>query len=376
MKTRKSFVLAMAVTICFGLGGATVAVASGPTVTSHVIDLTTKGDWVGTYGECFYLLPDPVREGEDPIADDNVCFGGSFDDQGRIFWDLVAGNPASAANIFVWSLTGIYSPQQGAEQWNPCEDDYKAATFDNGDLGIVGNIFNPLTNELTIDYDGCLTLSYYFSEAATKCRQQEYQLWVNGVSMGSDGWGLVNDLSWGKYVVFEVCGLEGQSTILLDVQNTLNETCIGLGTYPNTHFSGVFVSDCEEEEVGTGTPGYFKKASHWPAGVEEIEVGGRTFPQDEAIDYLKENKAKGNKCLTMFNALVAAKLNVINGAQSWCVDDTISSADGWFGDYCAQYDLLSNPLPASNPAWGMVGEPLYWTLDDYNNGLLCAPHRD
>jgi len=143
--------------------------------------------------------------------------------------------------------------------------------------------------------------------------------------------------------------------------------------YSLIHF--LFVVE-PSDSPGTGTPGYFKKARHWPAGVDEIEVGDRIFPQGEAITYLKMNKRKGNKCLTMFNALVAAKLNLINGTVSWCVDDTISDADVWFGEWCAPYDLLLNPLPASDPAWGDVGEPLYWTLDDYNNGLLCAPPRD
>ena len=32
-------------------------------------------------------------------------------------------------------------------------------------------------------------------------------------------------------------------------------------------------------------------------------------------------------------------------------------------------------VKANSDAWD-VGEPLYLMLDDYNNGYLCAPHRD
>ena len=293
-----------------------------------------------------------------------------------IDWDLFAGDPASSDNVFVWSLTAASDPQPGAAQWNPCENDFKAATFDNGDYAQTFGIFNPLTNQLVVDYDGCLTLSYYFAEATGVCRELEYSFYANGDLMES---GLISDLASGKYLVLDVCGLVGTTAFELDVQNTSSNyasVCGGKPNYPNTHLSGVFVSNCEQREVGTGTPGYFKKASHWPEGVEEIVIGGETFSKAEAIKYLKMNKAKGNKCLTMFNGLVAANLNVINGAQSWCVDDTIDAADDWFADFCAGEDLASNPLPASDPVWGTIGEPLYWTLDDYNNGRLCAPHRD
>ena len=69
MKKRTPFVLAM-VTVCVALGGAAVAAANGPPVTVTVlpIDETTRGNWPGTYGECFYLLPDPqIDFVEDPI---------------------------------------------------------------------------------------------------------------------------------------------------------------------------------------------------------------------------------------------------------------------------------------------------------------------
>lgn len=356
----------MMVALCLGLGAGSAALAAD--VTGHFIDMSTRGDWrIPNYGECFYLLPDPQRIGnEDPIdPDTNVCVGGSL--VGQTDWSLVAGDPGSAGNVFVWSLTGDFAPEFGAEQWNPCVGAFKGATFDNGDA--KQGIFNPLTNELTVTgYTGCLRLAYYFAEAVKVCRQQGYALYINGEYMDS---GLVSDLSPGKYVVFDVCGLEGTSTITLDVQNTLNPGCPDLGIAPNTHLSGIFISDCEQEEVCAGTPGYYKKDRHWPEGVEEIMVGGETFSRDEAIDILKTNKKDG-KCYTMFNALVAAKLNVIAGADSSCVADTIGAADAWFDDYCDDFDNVH----ASDPVWGTMGEPLYWELDDYNNGLLCACPRD
>jgi hypothetical protein len=39
------------------------------------------------------------------------------------------------------------------------------------------------------------------------------------------------------------------------------------------------------------------------------------------------------------------------------------------------YKLGTN-VSGSSTAWTTLGEPIKNTLDSYNNGLLCAPHRD
>jgi hypothetical protein len=125
------------------------------------------------------------------------------------------------------------------------------------------------------------------------------------------------------------------------------------------------------EYPGTGTPGYWKNhADAWP--VEEISIGGVSYLKDEAIGYMQMPDA-GDKTYTMFSALVAAKLNVLIGNDSSCIADTIAAADAWMADY--------GPIGSGVAAGGKhspwrVGEPLYETLDDYNNGKLCAPHRD
>jgi hypothetical protein len=121
---------------------------------------------------------------------------------------------------------------------------------------------------------------------------------------------------------------------------------------------------------GTGTPGYWKTHPEaWP--VQEITIGGVTYARDEAINWMNLPE-KGDKSLTLFRALVSAKLNVIIGNDPSCVANTISMADAWMGTYPAGSGVKGGG-PTS--PW-REGEPLYLTLDDYNNGLLCAPHRD
>lgn len=122
-------------------------------------------------------------------------------------------------------------------------------------------------------------------------------------------------------------------------------------------------------DCGTGTPGYWKNHPEaWP--VTSITIGGISYAMDDAIDYMEASGNK-DKTFTMFRALVSAKLNVINNPSS-CIDAIIAEADGWMVDY----GPVGSIVAARSDAWGEEGEPLYEALDDYNNGLLCAPHRD
>jgi len=128
------------------------------------------------------------------------------------------------------------------------------------------------------------------------------------------------------------------------------------------------LSIIEIQNPGTGTPGYWKNHPEaWP--VEQITIGGVTYTKTEAIN-LMETSVKGDKTYTMFNALVAAKLNVMIGNDA-CITSVINDADAWM----QTYGPVGSGVPANSDAWQSTGEQLYEQLDDYNNGLLCAPPR-
>lgn len=118
---------------------------------------------------------------------------------------------------------------------------------------------------------------------------------------------------------------------------------------------------------GTGTPGYWHKPENWP--VDAIEIGGTTYTKEEATDLI-DMPVRGDKTKTMFPSLVAAKLNVIIGNDDSCIADAIAEADVWMEDH-----PVGSGVRGDSEAWD-AGEPLHEMLDDYNNGLLCAPHRD
>ncbi|MEO8520131.1 MAG: SdrD B-like domain-containing protein [Acidobacteriota bacterium] len=119
---------------------------------------------------------------------------------------------------------------------------------------------------------------------------------------------------------------------------------------------------------GTGTPGYWKNHPEaWP--IQQITIGERTYTKAEAIALLE--KPGKDKTLTMFSSLVPAILNTLIGNDSGCVSSTITMAQEWM----KKYGPVGSNVAASSYAW-KVGEPLHRTMDNYNNGMLCAPHRD
>lgn len=128
---------------------------------------------------------------------------------------------------------------------------------------------------------------------------------------------------------------------------------------------------------GTATPGYWMThPDAWE--VDEICIGGVLYTKAAAIELMWE-PTKGDKTLTMFPALVAAKLNALADNYTGCLVEVcdevltvtcvIARADCW---------LSANPAPvrASSDAWQNCGEGLYLALDAYNNGKLCVPSRD
>jgi hypothetical protein len=119
---------------------------------------------------------------------------------------------------------------------------------------------------------------------------------------------------------------------------------------------------------GTGTLGYWKNHPEaWP--VATIVVGGITYTKAQAISIMG-NPGKGDKSYDMYKQLVSAKLNALVGNDVSCIAATIQSADSWQSTYPP-----GSKVSSSGAAWA-VGGPLQVKIDSYNNGNLCAPHRN
>jgi len=116
---------------------------------------------------------------------------------------------------------------------------------------------------------------------------------------------------------------------------------------------------------GVGTPGYWKNhPDAWP--VEVITICGIDYTRDEAIAILT-TPGKGDKTYDLWSHLVAAKLNILVGNDDSCIADVVTAAEAWCAD-----NPLGSGVKGGDPAWD-IGGPLLKSLDDYNNGRLCAP---
>jgi len=158
----------------------------------------------------------------------------------------------------------------------------------------------------------------------------------------------------------------------VDSDGASNGTTSSVSFQTLTNFDKVdydfgFYTPSAQSSLGTGTPGYWK--NHPEAWPESIVIGGVTYDRDTAIYWLK--RVGKDKTTTMFSSLVSAKLNVLMGNNSTCVDAIIAQADAWM----ATYGPVGSNVAASSAAWA-EGQSLHTTLDDYNNGRLCAPHRN
>jgi len=137
--------------------------------------------------------------------------------------------------------------------------------------------------------------------------------------------------------------------------------------------SGVAAAyDCGTTECRS--PGYWKNHPEaW--SVDCIEIGGVTYSKTAAIEIM-QMPVKGDKTYTMFDALIAAKLNKANGCPACEINDIITGANLWMKKY-----PLGSDVKASSNAWQKEfivtcackypsGEAMYQELDAYNNGLL------
>jgi hypothetical protein len=102
--------------------------------------------------------------------------------------------------------------------------------------------------------------------------------------------------------------------------------------------------------------------------VTELQLGNVTYTQQQLLAILHE-PVRGNGLLILAKQEIAAKLNIANGADGSCIQQTLAEADALIGD------LVIPPIgnghlrpPEVSPTAGI--------LANYNEGNLCAPSCD
>jgi hypothetical protein len=104
--------------------------------------------------------------------------------------------------------------------------------------------------------------------------------------------------------------------------------------------------------------------------VSSITIGGITYTKAQAITWLG-TPVGGDESIALFHQLVPAELNALVSNKVSCITSVIQAADAWM----KQYGPVGSHVSTSSSA-GQVGASLEQQLDSYNNGQLCAQHRN
>jgi len=115
----------------------------------------------------------------------------------------------------------------------------------------------------------------------------------------------------------------------------------------------------------TYSQGYWRThPDAWP--VTSLTLGTVTYQAAELMAIL-DNPAQGNGLVILAHQLIAAKLNIANGADPTAVQQAITDADNMIGG------LVAPPIGNGYLAPGQTGD-LTETLTEYNEGTIGPGH--
>jgi hypothetical protein len=122
---------------------------------------------------------------------------------------------------------------------------------------------------------------------------------------------------------------------------------------------------CVGENSCTYSQGYWRNhANAWP--VTSLTLGTVTYQAAELMAVL-DNPAQGNGLVILVHQLIAAKLNIANGADPSAVQQAVTDADNMIGA------LVAPPIGNGYLAPAQTGD-LTETLTEYNEGTIGPGH--
>ena len=168
--------------------------------------------------------------------------------------------------------------------------------------------------------------------------------------------------------LFDETGVTAGATGELDpgTQYVVRVRSQGVGaTDPSAFTDLMIVNSAPLAQNCTYTQGYWKNHFEaWP--VTSLTLGTVNYTAAELLAILNQ-PAGGNKLIILAHQLIAAKLNLANGANPTAAAATIAAADALIGSLVVP-PIGGDSLPPS-PAVGYAN-----TLDDFNNGLIGPGH--
>jgi len=104
----------------------------------------------------------------------------------------------------------------------------------------------------------------------------------------------------------------------------------------------------------------------WPAAAIPMLLGNRSYTDTELCTILNAHP-QGNGLITLAHQLIAAKLNIANGADASAISSTVSAADAAIGN-------LVVPPVGTDSVDPSATDALTNALDAYNNGDTGPGH--
>lgn len=151
-----------------------------------------------------------------------------------------------------------------------------------------------------------------------------------------------------------------------DTEYVIRVRTTGFGPWlPGPFTETMVVGSAPLAQNCTFTQGYWKNhPESWPVG--SLTLGTVNYTAAELLLILK-TAPQGRRILILAHQLIAAKLNLANGADPGSAATTIADADALIGaQVCPP---LGSGVLANQPAIGYAN-----LLDDFNNGLIGPGH--
>jgi hypothetical protein len=141
--------------------------------------------------------------------------------------------------------------------------------------------------------------------------------------------------------------------------------------YPRVVNGRIDISAFEVQATVCPQPeGYWKNnPDAWPVSALPMTLGSQTYTQTELLTILRTptgKRTKADASLILADQLIAAKLNIANGADGTPVSSTIADADAVLSLYTGKLPYRARPNTTNGQR--MVNDAA--TLNNYNNGLL------
>lgn len=99
--------------------------------------------------------------------------------------------------------------------------------------------------------------------------------------------------------------------------------------------------------------------------MNQLLLGNRTYNRQD-LQSILENAVRTNGLVSLAQQEIAAKLNIANGADGSCIEQTLAQVDALIGN------LIIPPVGNGFLRPRVVAAYLS-TLGNYNSGFLCVP---